>query len=909
MRRLITFVLASAAILVLPATSVGREPPSKKSPCSRAGKNICDTSGVGFYQRYRYGLRWFGDYRGAVTGADPSFCIDLRWWYPSADYDYKLVPNAGLKNTNGKLISAANQARMNYAIWTFGRSNNKNQQAATMLYVHSLMGDAAPGEVDPRALNNPTVLRIYNRIATSAGKYRGPYSIKLTMPANLTIGKSATAQVRVISATGNAVPGIPIALASQGASGIPAAVRTNSSGVGSVTFTPTSIAGLSVFATTDKLAANLPRIYKATTSPAAQNAQRMAAAASQTVSATAGATVAKGAIQIATKATPNDMLVGEQNRDEITVGGVPAGSTRAITVKLFGPFANPAAISCAGAPVSESTVNAGTGVTRSQPFAPTVPGWYQYQLSFGGDDGLTAITTSCDEQSERFRVRAQPRVTTVVQSPTLRPGGTLQDRVKVEGLAGQPVTVKAVLYGPFGTREAIKCDAPIAWSGTLAFAADGEQLTAPATLTTPGYYTYHESIEGSETVKPVTTTCADVAETAIVIGTPTVTTAVSSQSTSPGSQITDKVIVNGLGPVVPATVQVELWGPYDTTAAMSCSGTPFATQTFTATGDGTYTTEPITITKSGYFVYRESLAGGPANDAAATTCGEAAETTLSTPKPTVYTQTTESIRPGQSLSDTVVVSGLGQTPATVELKLYGPFASRTAITCTGTPVWTGTVAVPGDGTYRSAAVRLPKVGFYSYQERLVPSGLVPEVINPCGRALESVLVRPLILTGPGDPTPTDLGGRTTSSAPSQVQIAALNINAPVSAAGIGLADGALAVPSNVRRLGWWRDGAAPGDANGTTLIAGHVDSAKQGAGSFNRLKSAKAGMKVRVTTADGTVRTYRVTKVQRILKASLPATIFTQRGARKLVLVTCGGPFNRSIGHYRDNIVVTAVPA
>ena len=29
---------------------------------------------------------------------------------------------------------------------------------------------------------------------------------------------------------------------------------------------------------------------------------------------------------------------------------------------------------------------------------------------------------------------------------------------------------------------------------------------------------------------------------------------------------------------------------------------------------------------------------------------------------------------------------------------------------------------------------------------------------------------------------------------------------------------------------------------------------------------------------------------------------------RRLVLVTCGGPFDARRGHYRDNIVVTAVP-
>jgi hypothetical protein len=43
--------------------------------------------------------------------------------------------------------------------------------------------------------------------------------------------------------------------------------------------------------------------------------------------------------------------------------------------------------------------------------------------------------------------------------------------------------------------------------------------------------------------------------------------------------------------------------------------------------------------------------------------------------------------------------------------------------------------------------------------------------------------------------------------------------------------------------------------------------------------------------------------------AALPASIYSRTGPRRLVLVTCGGPFNQNIGHYRDNIVVTAVPA
>jgi hypothetical protein len=44
-------------------------------------------------------------------------------------------------------------------------------------------------------------------------------------------------------------------------------------------------------------------------------------------------------------------------------------------------------------------------------------------------------------------------------------------------------------------------------------------------------------------------------------------------------------------------------------------------------------------------------------------------------------------------------------------------------------------------------------------------------------------------------------------------------------------------------------------------------------------------------------------------KPKLPTGIFTQNGSRKLVLVTCGGPFDQHTHHYVDNVVVTAVPA
>jgi hypothetical protein len=39
-----------------------------------------------------------------------------------------------------------------------------------------------------------------------------------------------------------------------------------------------------------------------------------------------------------------------------------------------------------------------------------------------------------------------------------------------------------------------------------------------------------------------------------------------------------------------------------------------------------------------------------------------------------------------------------------------------------------------------------------------------------------------------------------------------------------------------------------------------------------------------------------------------PAEAFDRIGRARLVLITCGGPFDPSTGNYRDNIVAYAVP-
>ena len=91
--------IASAATGVAQAA----EPPNQNDPCSRNGRNTCGTNGEGSYRNYRYGVRWFGDYRGAVEDVSGgTFCIDLRFWYPSRVVRLRAALGRGAAQQGGR---------------------------------------------------------------------------------------------------------------------------------------------------------------------------------------------------------------------------------------------------------------------------------------------------------------------------------------------------------------------------------------------------------------------------------------------------------------------------------------------------------------------------------------------------------------------------------------------------------------------------------------------------------------------------------------------------------------------------------------------------------------------------------------------------------------------------------------
>lgn len=164
--------------------------------------------------------------------------------------------------------------------------------------------------------------------------------------------------------------------------------------------------------------------------------------------------------------------------------------------------------------------------------------------------------------------------------------------------------------------------------------------------------------------------------------------------------------------------------------------------------------------------------------------------------------------------------------------------------------------------------------------------------------------QPEVPRSPATPAPLD-----PPDAPVSVAVSSVRIEADVVPVGVA-EDGQMELPADPDVLGWYRFGPAAGEGSGSVVLAGHVDSLTHGVGQFARLLDSRPGDQVQVQTESGTDLYYTVVDVQNIPKLELPlAEVFRHDGDEVLLLITCGGEFDRESGSYTDNVVVTAAPA
>jgi len=162
----------------------------------------------------------------------------------------------------------------------------------------------------------------------------------------------------------------------------------------------------------------------------------------------------------------------------------------------------------------------------------------------------------------------------------------------------------------------------------------------------------------------------------------------------------------------------------------------------------------------------------------------------------------------------------------------------------------------------------------------------------------------------GAPSPATAGGGASTASPPvaddpvRLRIPDIGVSAPVVPLDLD-AHGQLEPPRKFTEVGWNYAGPEPGE-DGVAVIAGHVDS-KTGPAVFYRLGDLRPGAAVFVEEADGHTARFVVDRIARYPKNAFPdAEVYRSGSGAQLRLITCGGAFNRSTGHYVDNIVAFA---
>lgn len=210
------------------------------------------------------------------------------------------------------------------------------------------------------------------------------------------------------------------------------------------------------------------------------------------------------------------------------------------------------------------------------------------------------------------------------------------------------------------------------------------------------------------------------------------------------------------------------------------------------------------------------------------------------------------------------------------------------------------------GLVLAAALGLGLTGLGLHLARQQPAAAAPNLGNPAAVSSRLLVPSPVhagAVRRPARPAPI----KSAVPAPTQLALPRQHVQAAVLPVGVTPSRG-LNLPPNPDTVGWWAGGAAPGQTGGSAVLAGHLDAAGYGPGALAALLRVGVGDPVLVTDSAGQVLRYQVTARMSYPKAALPGSVFRNNGPATLTLVTCGGPFDSSTHHYRDNIVVSAVP-
>jgi hypothetical protein len=400
--------------------------------------------------------------------------------------------------------------------------------------------------------------------------------------------------------------------------------------------------------------------------------------------------------------------------------------TFTVTFEAYGPDDT----DCSGTPAFTSTKGApSSGQVTSDAFTPAAPGVYRWKVTTGPDQNNDVRNPGrCNDPGESSTVNKHQTSLTTQASGGVALGGSVNDTATLSGGSSPGGTITFQVYGPDDT----SCSSAAVFTSSKNVSDNGDVTSGSFTPTAPGTYRWTAAYSGDGTNGGAAGKCNDANESVTVAKTTPGLTTKASADVELGGAVNDVATLSG-GTGATGTITFKLFGPDDA----SCAGTPAFTSTQPVSGNGDVTSDGFIPTAPGVYRWVASYGGDAKNAAVSGACGDSGESATVTKRTaSLATAASTVVTLGGSMTDSATLAGGASPSGTITFKLYGPDDAN----CSGTPAFTSTKSVAGNGEVTSGAFTPTAAGVYRWVASYSGDTNNAAVAGACGDQNESTTV-------------------------------------------------------------------------------------------------------------------------------------------------------------------------
>jgi hypothetical protein len=438
-------------------------------------------------------------------------------------------------------------------------------------------------------------------------------------------------------------------------------------------------------------------------------------------------TVSKASPELTGSATSS--VVGGAIHDEVTLTGgfSPTGE---VTFSVYGP-----GDTTCDTPLDTSTGTLSNDEAASDDFVPQSAGEFRWSASYPGDANNEPFDLGCEATGQTSSVaKATPSLSGSASSGTV--GGTIHDEVTLTGGASPGGEVTFKVYGP----EDTTCATPLAT--TSATLASGKATSGDFVTQQAGAYRWTASYGGDANNEAVSLGCIASGQTSNVAKASPNLAATATSTVVVGKTITDKATLGG-GFSPDGEIVFRAYGPGDAT----CGGAPAYEAAVTVSGNGPYSPAGF-APGPGLYRWTAEYKGDGNNTGSGLGCNAGGQASAVGTIDVKLSASAAGGTVGNPVTATATISEGAIPGGQIVFKAFPPGDGG----CTGAAAFSSTVAVAGNGSYRSAPFSPARVG--SFRWTVAYSGdpnHAPATVG-CGGASSAISQAKPTIAGAAPPT-------------------------------------------------------------------------------------------------------------------------------------------------------------